>query len=200
MAHHVQSLIEHYGYFGIILILVGGIVGLPLPDEIFLTYVGYSVYQETLAHIPALISAIIGAAGGITLSYYIGYKFGLPLLRKYGSKVHITEQKIDFTKNLFKKIGPVLLLIGYFIPGVRHLTAYIAAINNYPFKKFAFFAYTGATIWTFTFITLGKVLGEKWHYVAFYLSHYSIYVIVLFIIIMSIVYFVFKRKNSPNNL
>jgi membrane protein DedA with SNARE-associated domain len=200
MAHHVQSLIEHYGYFGIILILVGGIVGLPLPDEIFLTYVGYSVYQETLAHIPALISAIIGAAGGITLSYYIGYKFGLPLLRKYGSKVHITEQKIDFTKNLFKKIGPVLLLIGYFIHGVRHLTAYIAAINNYPFKKFAFFAYTGATIWTFTFITLGNVLGEKWHYVAFYLSHYSIYLIVLFLIIMLIVYFVFKRKNSSNNL
>ncbi|MFJ8514099.1 DedA family protein [Lysinibacillus xylanilyticus] len=200
MAHHVQSLIEHYGYFGIILILVGGIVGLPLPDEIFLTYVGYCVDRETLAHIPALISAMVGAAGGITLSYFIGYKFGLPLLRKYGSKVHITEQKIDFTKNLFKKIGPVLLLIGYFIPGVRHLTAYIAAINNYPFKKFAFFAYTGATIWTFTFITLGKVLGEKWHYVAFYLSHYSIYLIVLFLIIMLIVYFVFKRKNSPNNL
>ncbi|UPW83080.1 DedA family protein [Lysinibacillus sp. Ag94] len=195
MAHHVQSLIEHYGYFGIILILIGGIVGLPLPDEIFLTYVGYSVYRETLAHIPALISAMIGAAGGITLSYYIGYKFGLPLLRKYGSKVHITEQKIDFTKKLFEKIGPILLLIGYFIPGVRHLTAYIAAINNYPYKKFAFFAYMGAALWTFTFITLGKILGEKWHYVELYLSRYSIYVIVLFIIIMFIIYVVFKRKN-----
>lgn len=196
MAHHVQSLIEHYGYFGIILILIGGIVGLPLPDEIFLTYVGYSVYRETLAHIPALISAMIGAAGGITLSYYIGYKFGLPLLRKYGSKVHITEQKIDFTKKLFEKIGPILLLIGYFIPGVRHLTAYIAAINNYPYKKFAFFAYMGAALWTFTFITLGKILGEKWHYVELYLSRYSIYVIVLFIIIMFIIYVVFKRKNA----
>ncbi|TQR34313.1 DedA family protein [Lysinibacillus sphaericus] len=196
MAHHVQSLIEHFGYFGIILILVGGIVGLPLPDEIFLTYVGYSVYRETLAHIPALISAMIGAAGGITLSYYIGYKFGLPLLRKYGSKVHITEQKIDFTKKLFEKIGPILLLIGYFIPGVRHLTAYIAAINNYPYKKFAFFAYMGAALWTFTFITLGKILGDKWHYVELYLSRYSIYAIVLFIIIMFIIYVVFKRKNS----
>lgn len=196
MAHHVQSLIEHYGYFGIILILVGGIVGLPLPDEIFLTYVGYSVYRETLAHIPALISAMIGAAGGITLSYYIGYKFGLPLLHKYGSKIHITEQKIDFTKKLFEKIGPILLVIGYFIPGVRHLTAYIAAINNYPYKKFAFFAYMGAALWTFTFITLGKLLGEKWHYVAFYLSRYSIYAIVLFILIMFIIYVVFKRKNS----
>jgi len=51
MAHHVQSLIEHYGYFGIILILVGGIVGLPLPDEIFLTYVGYRAYIEKLSRI-----------------------------------------------------------------------------------------------------------------------------------------------------
>ncbi len=196
MAHHVQSLIEHYGYFGIILILVGGIVGLPIPDEIFLTYVGYSVYRETLAHVPALLSATIGAIGGITLSYYIGYRFGLPLLHKYGPKIHITKQKIDFTKKLFTKIGPVLLLIGYFIPGVRHLTAYIAAINNYPYRKFAIFAYAGAFIWIFTFITLGKVLGEKWRYVGFYLSHYSIYLIAVFIIIMLVIYYFFKKRNK----
>ncbi|MFA1739576.1 DedA family protein [Lysinibacillus fusiformis] len=195
MAQHVQSLIEHYGYFGIIVILIGGIVGLPLPDEVFLTYVGYSVYRESLEHIQALVSALIGAMGGITLSYYVGRRFGLPLLQKYGPKIHITEQKIDFTKKMFKKVGPFLLIVGYFIPGVRHLTAYIAAINNYPYKKFAFFAYTGAFIWTFTFITLGKVLGEKWRFVGYYLSHYSIYVILLFVLVMLMVYYLLKKRN-----
>jgi len=193
MAHHVQSLIEHYGYFGIIVILIGGIVGVPLPDEVFLTYVGYSVYRESLEHIPALVSAMIGAVGGITLSYYIGYRFGLPLLQKYGPRIHITEQKIYFTKKMFTKIGPILLLIGYFIPGVRHLTAYIAAINNYPYRKFALFAYIGAFIWTFTFISLGKMLGEKWRFVGYY---YSIYLILLFIVGMLIAYFLFKKRNG----
>jgi len=196
MVHHVQSLIEHYGYFGIILILVGGIVGLPLPDEIFLTYIGYCVYRENLEHIPTLISAAVGAAGGITLSYYIGYRFGLPLLQKYGPKIHITAQKIDFTRKLFKKIGPVLLLIGFFIPGIRHITAYIAAINNYPYRKFAVYAYAGAIIWTFTFITLGIALGNKWRFVGFYLSQYSLYAVLLFIVIMVIVYFIFKKRNT----
>ncbi|WP_341300834.1 DedA family protein [Lysinibacillus sp. FSL H8-0500] len=195
MVHHIQSLIEHYGYLGIIVILIGGIVGLPLPDEVFLTYIGYSVYRKNLAHIPALISAMIGAVGGITLSYYIGYRFGLPLLQKYGPKVYITEQKIAFTKKMFVKIGPLLLVIGYFIPGVRHLTAYIAAINNYPYKKFALFAYIGAFIWTFTFISLGKTLGEKWRFVGYYLSHYSIYLILLFIVGMLIAYYLFKKRN-----
>lgn len=191
----MQSLIEHYGYFGIIVILIGGIVGLPLPDEVFLTYVGYSVYRESLGHIPALVSALIGAMGGITISYYIGRRFGLPLLQKYGPKIHITEQKIEFTKKMFMKVGPFLLIAGYFIPGVRHLTAYIAAINNYPYRKFAFFAYTGAFIWTFTFITLGKVLGEKWRFVGYYLSHYSMYVILLFVLVMLIIYYLFKKRN-----
>lgn len=191
----MQSLIEHYGYFGIIVILIGGIVGLPLPDEVFLTYVGYSVYRESLGHIPALVSSLIGAMGGITLSYYIGRRFGLPLLQKYGPKIHITEQKIEFTKKMFMKVGPFLLIAGYFIPGVRHLTAYIAAINNYPYRKFAFFAYTGAFIWTFTFITLGKVLGEKWRFVGYYVSHYSMYVILLFVLVMLIVYYLFKKRN-----
>jgi len=116
-------------------------------------------------------------------------------LQKYGPKIHITEQKIEFTKKMFMKVGPFLLIAGYFIPGVRHLTAYIAAINNYPYRKFAFFAYTGAFIWTFTFITLGKVLGEKWRFVGYYLSHYSMYVILLFVLVMLIIYYLFKKRN-----
>jgi membrane protein DedA with SNARE-associated domain len=40
MEQHIDFLIGHYGYFGIIIALVGGIVGLPLPDEVLLTYVG----------------------------------------------------------------------------------------------------------------------------------------------------------------
>jgi membrane protein DedA with SNARE-associated domain len=41
MEQHIDFLIGHFGYFGIIIALVGGIVGLlPSPDEVLLTYVG----------------------------------------------------------------------------------------------------------------------------------------------------------------
>lgn len=36
MEQHIGELIAHYGYFGIIIALAGGIVGLPIPDEFFI--------------------------------------------------------------------------------------------------------------------------------------------------------------------
>lgn len=188
--------IEHFGYFGIIIVLIGGIVGLPIPDELLLTYVGFNVFQGKLSFIPSLLSASVGSIGGITLSYFIGYKFGLPLLKKFGPKIHITEEKINRTRNLFKKVGPPLILIGYFIPGVRHLTAYVAAINSYPFRKFIVYAYSGALLWSFTFITLGRELGEQWHLVELYISKYSIYFIMLALVLAIFFYIFWKRRNQ----
>lgn len=53
-----------------------------------------------------------------------------------------------------------MLIIGYFIPGVRHLTAYLAGISRIDFQKFMIFAYSGALLWSITFISLGYELGE----------------------------------------
>ncbi|WP_458411928.1 DedA family protein [Schinkia sp. CFF1] len=195
----INFLIEHFGYLGIIVVLIGGIVGLPIPDEILLTYVGYNVFQGNLNFILSLLSAFSGAIGGISLSYYIGYRFGLPLLKKFGPKFHITESKIDLTKNLFQKVGPTVLFIGYFIPGVRHLAAYIAAINNYPFRKFIVYAYSGAFIWAFTFITLGRILGENWGQVETYVTKYSFYLI-FFILLLFIFYYLWKKKTKKIRL
>jgi membrane protein DedA with SNARE-associated domain len=196
MEQHLDYLIAHFGYFGIIIVLIGGIVGLPVPDEVLLTYVGYKVFQGTLSYIPSLLSAFLGAIGGISLSYFIGYKFGLPLIKKFGPKIHITENKINRTQKLFLKVGPVIILVGYFIPGVRHLTAYVAAINNIPFRKFIAYAYTGAFLWSFTFVTLGRKLGEDWDLVEFYVSKYSIYLILSFFVLSLMIYFFWRRKKQ----
>ncbi|RRN72936.1 DedA family protein [Peribacillus simplex] len=195
MENHITYLLEHYGYFGIIFALIGGIVGLPIPDEVLLTYIGYTVYQSKLSYLISIVSAFVGATGGISLSYFIGNKFGLPLLEKFGPKIHITEQKINATKKLFKKFGPYFLFFGYFIPGVRHLTAYIAAVNRFPFRKFVIYAYTGALIWCFTFITLGRILGENWTNVEQYLSTYRIYLITSLLVLSILSYFLWKRRN-----
>ncbi|MED4206712.1 DedA family protein [Neobacillus mesonae] len=191
---HLSGLIGHYGYFGIFIALIGGIVGLPIPDEVLLTYVGYNVYQGNMNYLLAILSAFFGAFGGITLSYILGVKLGLPFLRKFGPKFHITEERVERTRKLFAKYGPFLLLIGYFIPGVRHIVAYLSGINGYKYKKFALFAYAGAFIWCFTFITLGRTLGENWMHVGDYLSRYSIYVIMLFAV-TCLLYFTYWRRS-----
>lgn len=198
MEQYVTELIFHYGYWGIFAALSLGIIGLPIPDELLMTYVGYIVFKGSLSYPLSIISAFVGATSGITISYYAGSKLGLPFLRKYGPKIHITDQRIERTQSLFKKYGNFLLFIGYFIPGVRHLTAYVAGISNLAFRKFMLIAYSGALVWCITFITLGYQLGERWHLVRNHIHRYglSLISISLFIAIGVIGYLNYRKSKT----
>lgn len=203
---YIEYLILKYGYFGIVIVMAGGIIGLPIPDEILLTLVGYYIYKEKMVYILALTSSLAGAILGITVSYFLGLKLGLPFLMKYGPKVYITHKKIAFTQQLFRKFGPFLLFIGFFIPGVRHVTGYLAGIAQYRFRKMAFYAYLGSFVWVFTFITLGQALGTRWYIVEKYLMKYSFIPISTVILIIIYVYFRYRKAfkksedSSPNSI
>ncbi|WP_047152745.1 DedA family protein [Aneurinibacillus tyrosinisolvens] len=195
MEHQLHSLLTHYGYFGIILALIGGIVGLPLPDEILLTYVGYLVYHGDMSYPLALLSAAVGALAGITVSYFLGHLLGLAFLKKIGPWLHISEEKIERTQKLFNKFGPFLLFIGYFIPGVRHITAYLAGISRFNYHKFALYAYSGGIVWILVFITIGKTLGQEWRRMEMYIHQYSFPLIAAGLLILAFV-FIYTRKRT----
>lgn len=196
-----SHLISQYGYFGIFAFLAVGIFGLPLPDEMLMTFVGYTVYQGKMSFVLALASAFCGAVVGITISYLLGLKLGLPFLKKFGPKIHITEEKIERTHLLFEKYGNLLIFVGYFIPGVRHITGYIAGISNIGIRKFGLFAYSGALIWSFTFIGLGHELGERWFIVQQNMHRYSFYIPLILIGLVGLGWFYLKiqqkKKSNP---
>ncbi len=200
MESFLTELITRYGYVGIFASLSLGIVGLPIPDETLLTYTGYNVFQGKMVYSFALISAFLGAITGITISYVIGYKLGLPFLRKFGPKIHITTERIERTQRHFKKYGNFLLFIGYFIPGVRHLTAYIAGISHVDFRKFMIYAYSGALVWSITFISIGHELGERWFLVQEYIHRYGMYlpIALMVIAIGFFIYLHFRKRRATS--
>jgi len=158
----LQWITEH-GYAGIFSLLVFGIVGLPVPDEWLLTFSGYLVFRRTLMFVPTFVAAFSGSACGITVSYTLGRVFDTYILTKYGWIFHLTPERLARVHGWFARRGRWTLLVGYFIPGVRHLTGYVAGVSELSFANFALFAYTGAFCWAATFITLGYFLGEEWN-------------------------------------
>src|SRR5262245_10803843 len=153
--------ITQHGYAGIFSLLVFGIVGLPVPDEWLLTFSGYLVFRHTFRFFPTFIAAFLGSACGITVSYTLGRIFDTYVLVKYGRLFHLTPQRLARVHAWFERRGRWTLLIGYFIPGVRHLTGYVAGVSELSFGNFALFAYCGAFCWAAIFITVGYVLGEE---------------------------------------
>ncbi|MGE5497432.1 MAG: DedA family protein [Syntrophothermus sp.] len=158
----LNQLISQYGYAGIFVLLILGIVGLPVPDETLLTLTGYLVYKGDLKFVPAFLSAFLGSAIGISISYILGRTFGIYLLHRFGRYLHITEDKITKVHNWFEKSGRWALLIGYYIPGVRHVFAVVAGTSHLEYWEFALFAYAGALIWSSTFFSIGYFFGDQW--------------------------------------
>ena len=134
-----------------------------------------------------------GAICGISISYLLGFKFGPPLINRFGPRLHITEKRLKWAKVRFKKYGGLFLIGSYFLPGIRHIAAYLAGVTTYKFRRFAIFAYIGAIVWVTTFIFLGFVLGHKWSVVEYIFRNFSLALII--ILIVGITSYLFYRNN-----
>ena len=168
----IEAWIGQYGYFAIFGLLVFGIVGLPVPDETLLTFTGYLVFRGRLRLPLSYGAALAGSLCGITLSYVLGRTFGLGLIHRYGRYLRITEEHVEKAHAWFARVGHWGLTFGYFVPGVRHLTAYAAGMSEVEPHQFAVFAYSGGCLWVATFMALGYFLGERWEAVEQNIHHY----------------------------
>ena len=152
-----------YGYLAIFSLLVLGIVGLPVPDEFLLTSCGFLAYQGHLSLVPTLIAGFLGSACGISCSYTIGRTVGWTFLHsRLGRVLHITEARMKRVHDWFDRIGHWALVVGYFLPGVRHFTAVVAGTSRLELRSFALYAYSGALLWVCTFVFLGYHFGPEW--------------------------------------
>jgi membrane protein DedA with SNARE-associated domain len=173
MEQQVLDWISRYGYPAIFGLLMLGIVGLPVPDETLLAFTGYLVFSHHLQAAPAFITVLLGTMCGITLSYTLGRTFGLALIHRFGKYIHLTEERLAKAHRFFERVGHWSLTFGYFVPGVRHLTAYAAGVSYVQPRVFALFAYLGALLWASTFLSIGYFLGDRWQAVSERIHHHS---------------------------
>ncbi len=209
MARHsvmdrITKLINQYGLLAIFGLLMFGIAGLPVPDELILTFAGYLVSQGVLQLLPTIVISFLGSVCGISLSYFLGFAVGLPLVEKYGQIMHLNVDKINLVHDWLRNIGKWTLMIGYFIPGVRHVTGFVAGVSQLEIPVFARYAYAGAFLWSMTFISMGLLLGKHWLKIR---SHLYLIAIIGIISIISIIlgYAVIakqqqRRKNGASGI
>ncbi|GAB6156020.1 hypothetical protein JCM17380_47720 [Desulfosporosinus burensis] len=192
----ITDLFNQYGYIVLFVALLLELIAFPTPGEALMTYCGFLVFQGKLNLGISIIVATLGVILGITISYFIGRTLGTPFFQKYGSYIHFGPDKLEKTSQWFERYGNGLLVIAYFIPGVRHITGYFSGIAKIPYVKFALNAYIGAFIWTGTFISLGKILGSNWEKFHGAIKKYLIIGGIVLAIVLLCIYFYRKYKIS----
>ena len=156
----ITYFVSHHGYLSIFLLLAPGTFGIPVPDELLLTFIGYLVLRGDLRLIPALAVVVAGAIFGITLDYWVGRAAGAKLIRESGGFLRLGPHKFQGLKEWLRRYGGWMLFLGYFLPGVRHWVAIAAGITSFPLAGFTRFAYAGALAWSLLYIFLGYFLGR----------------------------------------
>jgi len=148
--------IGQYGYSAVFFLLIAGIIGLPVPDQLLLVVAGYLVLTKSLALAPTLAAAILGSIVGITLSYAMGRGAG-----SYISKIRFAAGGLENARQWFQRFGCWTLIFGYFIPGIRNLIGCTSGMMRLEMRYFAPYAYAGAVVSSLTCVYAGYFLGAQ---------------------------------------
>ncbi|MFB6363382.1 DedA family protein [Paenibacillus elgii] len=166
----IQEMILQYGYIALFFSLALGIVGLPIPDELLMTFIGYLASVGMLNYSLSVAVSLAGAMTGMLCSYALGRKFGKPLLWKHGKWIKLTPERLEKVEAWFQRYGPWTISFGYFIPGIRHLTCYLSGVIGMGKRKYLMFSAIGAFSWCVFFISIGYFIGAQIDFSHFHAS------------------------------
>lgn len=159
----IEKWFSHYGYWVLAVGLPLDAIALPIPPgNTTLTYTGYLIYGGKLDFLPAAAAALTGSILGMTVTYWLGYLFGMPLIERYGKWLFLKPEYVGRTKKFYDKYGNRLLLFSYFVPGFRQFAGYFAGIIRVPFRSFALYASIGSAFWVAFFVGIGYLFGQQW--------------------------------------
>jgi membrane protein DedA with SNARE-associated domain len=161
----LEQFIHHFSYLAIMLLLVGGGFGLPLPEDVPLLLGGYLCSQqaaEALGHrahlwimIPVTFFSVLGTDLAV---FYLGSRLGpsvssLPIIGR-----HLKPHRLAKARLFLADHGGKSLFIARFLPGLRAVAYASAGALHVPFWKMVVFDGSAALISVPTLVLLG------WHF------------------------------------
>ena len=191
------KLLTEHVYVILFVSLILEFAALPLPGETMMVLAGVMAYNNHGSYIGMIIASALGTVIGMQFSYEIGRRLGTKAVDKYGMYIGLTPYRMTKAAEFFNKFGNIVIVIAYFLPGVRHILGYFSGISRIDAKKFHIYSTIGGVFWVVVFITLGYVLGPSAPH-AFKLLHK--YGTMLFILAIAalFIYLIYKKLGAKD--
>ena len=138
----------------------GAFVGLVVPGETALLVGGVIAGQGRISILAVIAIAWAAAVAGDAASFFLGRRLGRQFLVRHGSKVKITEERLQQVEAFFDRHGGPTILIGRFVSIVRAIAPFIAGSSKMSYARFLPYDVIGAGLWATALLLLGYVF---WH-------------------------------------
>jgi membrane protein DedA with SNARE-associated domain len=160
VTHTLADLLGRYGYAIVALFMIAEGCGIPFPAETMLVTAAAVASRGKLSIWGVGVAGAIGGVVGGMAGYLIGAQGGLRLIRRYGAKLHIDDERLARGRRFFERRGLWAVFVCRFIGWVRIVVPMFAGISHMPFARFAAANVAGAIVSAAAYATLGYLFGR----------------------------------------
>lgn len=193
------KLLAEHVYLILFISLILEFACLPLPGETMMLLAGIMAYGGHASYLGMIIASALGTIIGMQFSYEVGRRLGTKAIDKYGTYIGLTPYRMTKASEFFNKYGNIVIIIAYYLPGVRHILGYFSGITKVNAKRFHIYSTFGGLLWVGTFITLGYVLGPSAKH-AFNLMHKYGTIAFLYALVVLFGYLIYSKLGKRDAL
>lgn len=201
MENWLTTIMNEYGYLGILFLIALENIFPPIPSEVILTFGGFMTTTSSLSIVGVVIAATIGSVIGALVLYIIGRQLEVARLEKIvGRWGHLLRVKIEDVHKAdawFDKYGAWTVFFCRFVPLIRSLISVPAGMSKMNIGIFLLFTIVGTSIWNLVLVYLGASVGASWGEIVEYMEIYSKVIYAgLLILILFVLYIFIKRTRK----
>jgi membrane protein DedA with SNARE-associated domain len=185
----VQSFVQNYGYFALLLLSVAGSACIPIPSEVLFVLGGALCTSAVTGHVQFSLWAVIvvglgGSVVGSQIAYEVGRSAGRTIVDRWGKWILLTHRDLDSSERWFAKYGSATVLIGRILPVVRSFISVPAGIAEMNRGRFIVLSAIGSGIWVALLGSLGYAAGSNWKHVSrdFHVAQWPILIVIVLVV------------------
>jgi membrane protein DedA with SNARE-associated domain len=193
--------VTHHQTLGLFVVIFTEELGIPLPapGDVAIAWAGYQTTTGVVAYSLAYLAVIAGAVGGSLCLYAVARRFGHPFVLRFGRYVGLDGERLDAVERAFRRWGPLAIIVGRHIPGMRIYLSAFAGIFEVPLKIFVPSVAISAALWATIFIEIGRVLGRNSRYLFRLFPAHLFPLLLLGVMVLAALYVAYEHAWRPRN-
>ena len=170
----IRHFLTSWGYWAVVLGLLGESSGLPLPGETVLMFASFLAHKDPVLKLYGVIPAGIGAAVlGDNVGFFLGRHFGKTFIRWAKKLFHLDDEDIQAARDLIKRHGGRTIFFSRYIFGLRTIAGPLAGSLDMEWKRFLKFNILGAGSWVVTMAFVGYAFANEFQTLLDYIEKAS---------------------------
>ncbi|WPQ67500.1 VTT domain-containing protein [Weissella paramesenteroides] len=178
---HLNNLVNMWGgwsyaaLFAVIFIETGAVVLPFLPGDSLLFAAGSiaALSGNSLNHWVLMLLFWLAATFGDSLNFWLGRTVGLKLVHHPILGRFIKEKHLQEANEFFIKHGKMAIILGRFLPIIRTLVPFTAAVSGFRYRSFIGLEMIAVTLWVVIAVEAGYYFGGN----QFVSEHFSLVLI-----------------------